>query len=319
MGVRESVKSTVNIVLACADDVDLVRSLPPFEEPNLLLPYVKDGEGCARYVDAGRMNFLNGEVTDVKGKIVGTLPLLSSRLKECFMNAQKETRHHLSCQFVKELRVDRETLKDDELREKLRKMRRRLDDPRLLSPDSLLNMFLSYMHVEAYSEMISLVEAIKGLENYQYLLEPPNIRYYYAFALNRRNGKGDREKALSIIKDVIENCKQPFPDLYGLEGRIYKDRFVESNCTDRESLEKAIESYRKGFQESSSEYLGINLATLLVIGGADRSNKELATVCKRSLVNTKISVMQQPKQKEISRHFDAIEGRTMSVTGRHCS
>lgn len=26
-------------------------------------------------------------------------------------------RHHLSCQFVKELRVDRETLKDDELRE----------------------------------------------------------------------------------------------------------------------------------------------------------------------------------------------------------
>lgn len=50
--------------------------------------------------------------------------------------------------------------------------------------------------------MISLVEAIQGLQNYQHLLEPPNIRYYYAFALNRRNGKGDREKALSIIKEV---------------------------------------------------------------------------------------------------------------------
>nr|CDS19393.1 mitogen activated protein kinase kinase kinase [Echinococcus granulosus] len=280
LGVRESVKSTVNLVLVCADDVDL-----PFEEPNLLLPYVKDEEGCARYVDSGRLNLLNGEVANVKGKIMGALPLLSSRLKECFMDAQNETRLHLSCQFVKELRVDRETLKDDELREKLHKMRRRLDDPRLLSPDSLLNMFLSYMHVEAYSEMISLMEAIQGLENYQHLLEPPNIRYYYAFALNRRNGKGDREKALSIIKDVIENCKQPFPDLYGLEGRIYKDRFVESNCTDRESLEKATESYRKGFQESSSEYLGINLATLLVIGGADRSNKELATVCNMLYIN----------------------------------
>ncbi|KAL5107851.1 Mitogen-activated protein kinase kinase kinase 15 [Taenia crassiceps] len=245
----------------------------------------QDEEGCARYVDPGRLNLLNGEVANVKGKIMGSLPSLSSRLKECFRNAQKETRHHLSCQFVKELRVDRETLKDDELREKLRKMRRRLDDPRLLSPDSLLNMFLSYMHVEAYSEMISLVEAIQGLENYQHLLEPPNIRYYYAFALNRRNGEGDREKALSIIKDVIKNCKQPSPDLYGLEGRIYKDRFVESNCTDRESLEKAIESYRKGFQESSSEYLGINLATLLVIGGADRSNKELATVCNLLYIN----------------------------------
>lgn len=52
--------------------------------------------------------------------------------------------------------------------------------------------------------MISLVEAIQGLENYQHLLEPPNIRYYYAFALNRRNSKGDREKALSIIKDVSQ-------------------------------------------------------------------------------------------------------------------
>ncbi|KAM3171249.1 hypothetical protein ACTXT7_016995, partial [Hymenolepis weldensis] len=278
LGVRESVKSTVNIVLVCADDVDLIKSLPPFEEPNLILPYVTDEEYCARYVDIDRLNLLNGEVVTVKSKHMSSLPMLSSRLVEVFRKAQKETRYHLTWQFVKELRSDRETLKDDELREKLRKMRRRLDDPRLLSPDSLLNMFLSYLRIEAFSEMISLVEAIQGLHNYQHLLEPPNIRYYYAFALNRRNGKGDREKSLSIIKEVIETCKQPFPDLYGLEGRIYKDRFVESNCTDRESLEKAIESYRKGFQESSSDYLGINLATLLVIGGADRSNKELATV-----------------------------------------
>ncbi|VDL63008.1 unnamed protein product [Hymenolepis diminuta] len=237
LGVRESVKSTVNIVLVCADDVDLIKSLPAFEEPNLILPYVTDEEYCARYVDIDRLNLLNGEVVTVKSKHMSSLPMLSSRLVEVFRKAQKATRYHLTWQFVKELRSDRETLKDDELREKLRKMRRRLDDPRLLSPDSLLNMFLSYLRIEAFSEMISLVEAIQGLHNYQNLLEPPNIRYYYAFALNRRNGK------------------------------------------DRESLEKAIESYRKGFQESSSDYLGINLATLLVIGGADRSNKELATVC----------------------------------------
>ncbi|KAM7543028.1 hypothetical protein Aperf_G00000014692 [Anoplocephala perfoliata] len=281
LGVRETVKSTINIVLVCADDVDLIKSLPAFEEPNLLLPYIKDDEDCARYIDIGRFSLLNGDVTNVKSKIMSSLPTLSSRLKEVFRDAQKETRYHLTWQFVKELRSDRETLKNDELREKLRKMRRRLDDPGLLSPDSLLNLILSYLHVEAYTEIISLVEAIQGLQNYQHLLEPSNIRYYYAFALNRRNGKGDREKALSIIKDVIKTCKNPFPDLYGLEGRIYKDRFVESNCTDRESLDKAIESYRKGFQESSSDYLGINLATLLVIAGADRSNKELATVYQR--------------------------------------
>lgn len=65
--------------------------------------------------------------------------------------------------------------------------------------------------------MISLVEAIQGLQNYQNLLEPPNIRYYYAFALNRRNGKGDREKALSIIKDVsLASLMKLFPEYIDL-------------------------------------------------------------------------------------------------------
>ncbi len=50
--------------------------------------------------------------------------------------------------------------------------------------------------------MLRLVEDIKGLKNYKSLLEPPIIRYYYAFALNRRNRKGDREKALEIITEV---------------------------------------------------------------------------------------------------------------------
>ncbi|VDN96351.1 unnamed protein product [Rodentolepis nana] len=260
LGVRESIKSTVNIVLVRADDFDLIKSLPAFEEPNLILPYVTDEESRARYVDTDRLNLLNGEVANVKSKIISSLPMLTSRLKEVFRKAQKETRYHLTCQFVKELRSDREMLKDDELRVKLRKMRRRLDDPRLLSSDSLLNMFLSYLRIEA------LEDALYGGENLQ--CHHCNGMFFFSLQAEdflSRNG-------------VIETCKQPFPDLYGLEGRIYKDRFVESNCTDRESLEKAIKSYRKGFQESSSDYLGINLATLLVIGGADRSNKELATI-----------------------------------------
>lgn len=71
-----------------------------FEEPNLLLPYVKDDEGCAHYVDTDRFNLLNGEVANVRSKIMSSLPMLSSRLKEVFREAQKETRCIKSFIFV---------------------------------------------------------------------------------------------------------------------------------------------------------------------------------------------------------------------------
>ncbi|TPP59626.1 Mitogen-activated protein kinase kinase kinase 15 [Fasciola gigantica] len=68
--------------------------------------------------------------------------------------------------------------------------------------------------------------------------------------------------------------------MYGLLGRIHKERFVESKFTDQEALKAAIESYRNGFQADPNEYMGVNLANLLVCTGQElNTSQELNRIC----------------------------------------
>ena len=60
----------------------------------------------------------------------------------------------------------------------------------------------------------------------------------------RRNQRGDHEKALKTVEDIIGHAGDKAtlsPDIICLAGRIYKDKFIKSNYEDRESLNKAIQ------------------------------------------------------------------------------
>lgn len=69
----------------------------------------------------------------------------------------------------------------------------------------------------------------------------------------RRNQDDDRVKALRILESLCRTKKTEIElsnDITCLCGRIYKDIYTESNCTDVNALEKAIEWYRRGFADS---------------------------------------------------------------------
>ncbi|XP_006893888.1 PREDICTED: mitogen-activated protein kinase kinase kinase 15 [Elephantulus edwardii] len=275
LGVRESFDMANNVILYHDTDTDTALSLKDMVTQKnsassgnyCFIPYIVTPRTeyfcCGSDAQRRASEYIQPNWDNVLGPLC--VPLVDK-----FVSLLKDI-HVTSCAFYKEtllndIRKAREKYQGDELAKELARIKLRLDNTEVLTSDIVINLLLSYRDIQDYDAMVKLVETLETLPTCD-LADQHNIKFHYAFALNRRNSVGDREKALHILLQVLQSCDHPAPDMFCLCGRIYKDIFLDSDCKDSASRDSAIEWYRKGFELQSSLYSGINLAILLIVAG----------------------------------------------------
>ncbi|KAJ7396545.1 Mitogen-activated protein kinase kinase kinase 15 [Pitangus sulphuratus] len=314
LGVRESFDMANNVILYHDTDADTAQSLKDMVSQKntassgnyYFIPYIVTP--CADYFccesDAQRRasEYMQPSWDNILGPLC--VPLVDK-----FLSLLKDV-HVTSCTYYKEtllndIRKAREKYQGDELAKELARIKLRMDNTEVLTSDIVINLLLSYRDIQDYDAMVKLVETLEMLPTCD-LADQHNIKFHYAFALNRRNNAGDREKALQVMLQVLQTCDHPAPDMFCLCGRIYKDMFLDSDCKDTSSRDRAIEWYRKGFELQSTLYSGINLAVLLLVAGQQfESSMELRKIGVRlnSLLGRKGSLEKMNNYWDVGQFF----------------
>lgn len=126
----------------------------------------------------------------------------------------------------------------------------------------VVDLFLSYRAVQAWTNMIALVDKMAAP-----LAATIMVQEQLALALNR---VGEGERAERVLEALLAE-RGPSSETYGLLGRIYKDRW-EAALRDHQLtlaqglIEKAINAYNRGFEADWRDaYPGINAVTLMEI------------------------------------------------------
>ena len=255
LGVRHAVRPW-STVLTFAGGTRLPFDIAPLRG----LPYALDSSGKPAHADDTRTD-LAARLKAAKQQAQGDSPLFQlldglqppdlARLKTDSFRDRVE----LSNQ-VKERLADARRRGLDAVRE----VESSLGDISHAESAVVVDLFLSYRAVKAWSEMVALVGQMS-----KPLSGTVMVQEQLALALNRMR---EGERAEQILLDLIRR-RGSSSETYGILGRVYKDRWSESVKSDKPALargliERAISAYVAGFEADWRDaYPGINALTLM--------------------------------------------------------
>ncbi|NXS48099.1 M3K6 kinase, partial [Balaeniceps rex] len=296
LGVRESFNMSHNILLCCQADLPLLQALQDLCGSYAFIPYAVTPQNKVVCCDAGAMKCLT-ELFQPSFKTETFFTPLAARLVQLLEGIPTNSCGYFREIIRRDIRRAREMYRGEQLSRELARIQQRLDSMELLSLDIVVNLLLSYRDVQDYDAIISLVETLQALPTCT-VAEQHNVRFHYAFALSRRNGAGDREKALSVLLPVVERGEGAAPDLLCLCGRIYKDMFISSGLNDTKMRDQAFYWYNKAFKVEPSLHAGINAAVLLVAAG-----HQFETSVQLQQIGVKLSCLQGRKGSPEELHY----------------
>lgn len=138
--------------------------------------------------------------------VIFFLNMIILKLYIAYCKSKFSFRTHMKEKFLADLKKLKEQYTGPELKEALYAIRKRLDDPNVLSGEVVLNMLFCFRDIQDYDAMVQLVDDLKSLPVSRKFVNS-YILYWYAFALNRRKQAEDREKALKVCLTALEKVK----------------------------------------------------------------------------------------------------------------
>ncbi|TNM94758.1 mitogen-activated protein kinase kinase kinase 5 isoform X2 [Takifugu flavidus] len=275
LGVRESFSMANNIILYCDTNSDSLQSLQEIigqknttcSANYAFIPYMVTPHNKVYCCEGSMMKGLTELMQPSFEMLLGPIcmPLLD-RFIQLLKVSQANSHQYFREMILNEIRKARELYSGTELAAELSRIQHRLDNVECLSVDIVINLLLTYRDIQDYESIVKLVETLEKLPTFDPMAHP-HVKFHYAFALNRRNLPGDRQKALDIMLPLVEAEEQVASDIYCLVGRIYKDMFLESHFTDTQSRDSGTHWFKRGFESEPTLHSGINYAVLLLAAG----------------------------------------------------